>query len=166
MKKAVLLLGMLVPVAVGGLVNLLLPVPGLGAVCFTLLPLATTVFWFFLGRQYAHAPWCGPLAIVIGNAAGIVSLLLYLWQFLGKTDETRNTIVAVVSQLFSASVPSRLTGKAALLLSSSVNDVGSEAKVAVQVIVLVDMLAVFACGYAWGKRTRADGRKERSQSAG
>ena len=91
MKKAVLLLGMLVPVAVGGLVNLLLPVPGLGAVCFTLLPLATTVFWFFLGRQYARAPWRGPLAIVIGNAIGIVSLLLYLWQFLGRATrpETR-----------------------------------------------------------------------------
>ena len=163
MKKALLLLGMLVPVAVGGLVNLLLPVPGLGAVCFTLLPLATTVFWFFLGRQYARAPWRGPLAIVIGNAAGIVSLLLYLWQFLGKTDETRNTIVAVVSQLFSASIPSYLTGKAALLFPSSPNYVGSEAKVALQVIALVYMLVVFTCGYAWGRRKQAGHGTERSQ---
>lgn len=121
------------------------------------------MFCFFLGRQYARAPWRGPLAIVIGNAAGIVSLLLYLWQFLGKTDETRNTIVAVVSQLFSASVPSYLTGKAALLLSSSPNYVGSEAKVALQVIALVYMLVVFTCGYAWGKKSRrAMGRSDPS----
>ena len=54
MKKSVLFLLTLVPVAVGALANVLLTVPVIGAAGFYLLPLVTTAFWIYLGRQYAR----------------------------------------------------------------------------------------------------------------
>lgn len=80
MKKSTLVLLTLVPVAVGLVVNFTLRLPVIGSLLFFLLPLATTVFWFYLGGRYARIGWNVLCSLLIGNATGLLSLVVYVWQ--------------------------------------------------------------------------------------
>lgn len=145
MKKSVLLLLSLVPVVVGWLVNVLILVPVIGMAGFYLLPLLTTVFWFYLGKQYAKR-WKAVPAVLMAHTVGICSLLIYLWQFLLETDVTRSLTLAAFSQMFSASTPLYLIGRIAVLFESQPNYAGRTSMVAMQVIGLVYMIIVFSIG--------------------
>ena len=153
MKKSVLLLLTLVPVVVGYLVNVLIMVPIIGTASFYLLPLVTTVFWFYMGRQYARR-WKAIPAVLIAHTVGLCSLLVYLWQFLLETDETRSLTLAGFSQMFSASTPLYLFGGIARLVESQPNYVGRATMVAMQVIALVYMIIIFCIGIYWEKRKK------------
>ncbi|MBQ3535036.1 MAG: hypothetical protein IJA56_07760 [Clostridia bacterium] len=154
MKKSVLISLSLVPVVVGWFVNILILVPVIGMAGFYLLPLLTTVFWFSLGKQYARK-WNAVPAVLIAHAVGILSLLIYLWQFLFETDTTRNLSFAAFSQMFSASTPLYLFGRIAMLFESQPNYAGRASMVAMQVIGLVYMVIVFSVGvYLEKKQTK------------
>ena len=156
MKKTILIASSLVPVIVGYLVNYLVTVPEIGMKAFFLLPLLTTVFWFYLGKQYAHR-WKPAPAILIAHAVGICSLLIYLWQFLLETDQTRNILLAGFSQMFSASTPLYLFGGIARLVESQPNYAGRATMVALQVIALIYMILVFSAGlHSEKKRIKND----------
>lgn len=135
MKKSVLILLTLVPVIVGYLVNVLITVPVIGIASFYLLPLLTTAFWFYLGKQFARK-WKPVPAVLIAHTVGICSLLVYLWQFLLETDETRSLTLAGFSQMFSASTPLYLFGGIARLVERQPNYAGRATMVAMQVIAL------------------------------
>ena len=155
MKKCVLVLLTFAPILVGYIVNCTILLPGIGVLLYYALPLLTTVFWFWLGMQFARSAWKTIPAILIGNATGIVSILVYLWQFVLETDETRNMILAGVSQMFASSAPSFWFGRIALLFESKPNTIGMASMVALQVISVVYMIAVFSAGFIWEKvRTR------------
>ncbi|MFR8088204.1 MAG: hypothetical protein ACLU6B_06855 [Lachnospirales bacterium] len=153
MKKSVLLLSTLVPVVVGYLVNVLIMVPIIGMASFYLLPLVTTIFWFYMGRQYARR-WKAVPAVLIAHTVGLCSLLVYLWQFLLETDETRSLILAGFSQMFSASTPLYLFGGIARLAESQPNYAGRATMVAMQVIALVYMIIIFCIGIYAEKRKK------------
>ena len=55
MKKCVLVLLTFVPFIVGHIVNRSISIPVIGSIVFYVLPLLTTAFWFYLGRQYARS---------------------------------------------------------------------------------------------------------------
>ena len=157
MKKSLLLLLTLVPIAAGWLINALFFVPPIGMAAFYILPLLVLAFWFHLGRQYADTAWKALPSILIGNAVGIVSLALYVWQFIFETDETRNLSVAAFSQMFTAGTPMYLWGGIARLFETQPNYAGRTAMTALQVISLLVMMLVFAVGYCWQKKKcRAD----------
>jgi len=154
MKKSVLILLSLVPIVVGWIINILIMVPVIGMAGFYLLPLVTTVFWFFLGKQYARK-WNAVPAVLIAHTVGIFSLLIYLWQFLLETDVTRNLTLAAFSQMFSASTPLYLIGRIAVLFESQPNYAGRASMVAMQIIGLVYMVIVFSVGlFLEKKRTK------------
>ena len=115
MKKICLVLLTFVPCLVGYLVNISIRLPVIGSIIFYVLPLFTTVFWFYLGRQYALSTWKTVPALLIGNATGVISLLIYLWQFFLKTEATINLTLASISQMFSAAAPTYLLAKIAVL---------------------------------------------------
>lgn len=105
------------------LINLLILVPVIGSLCYYLLPLLTTAFWFCLGKQYVRR-WKPVPAVLIAHAVGICSLLIYFWQFFLETDETRNMVLAVFSQAFSSSSPLFLFNWIALNFESQPNYIG------------------------------------------
>lgn len=147
MKKLLLILSALVPVLAGCVVNFTLRFPVIGPLLFQVVPFLTTVFWVFLGWQYARARWKALPAVLTANSLGIVSLAVYLWQFLSSTDETRNLALAGASQMFSAATPSWLLGRFAILFESQPNYVGRSAMLALQVLALAYMVLIFVCGY-------------------
>lgn len=148
MKKLLLPLSALVPVLVGYLVNHTLALGGVGTAIFMTAPLLTTAFWAFLGWQYAQAGWRLFPAVLTANSLGILSLGVYLWQFLARTDETRDLMLAGASQMFCAATPTWLLARIAILFESQPNFVGRASMTALQVVGLLYMIAVFACGYA------------------
>lgn len=155
MKKRTLVLLTFVPVLAGYIRNLTILLPGIGALLYYTVPLLTTVFWFWLGMQFAHAAWKTVPAILIGNATGVVSILVYLWQCLLTNDETRNMGLMGVSQLFGSAAPSFWLGGIALRFESAPNTIGMASAVALQVLSVLYMIAVFLLGFLWEKvRTR------------
>ena len=151
MKKHVLVLLTFVPMIAGCIVNLTILLPGIGTFIYYVLPLFTTAFWFYLGRQFAHTDWKTIPAILIGNATGIVSILVYVWQYFLETAETRNMTLAGVSQMFSASAPYYLLARIALLFEREQNTIGMASAAALNVIAVVYMIAVFCVGILWEK---------------
>ena len=151
MKKHVLVLLTFVPIIVGYILNLTIQLPGIGALLYYVLPLLMTVFWFWLGRQFAHTTWRTIPAIIIGNTTGIVSILIFLWQFVLETEETRNMALAGFSQMFSTSAPYFLFSSVALLFESEPNTIGRAFMIALQIISVVYMIAVFCVAILWEK---------------
>ena len=80
--------------------------------------------------------------------------MIYLWQFLIQTDETRRMFLAGWSQMFSASVPLYLLGGIARLFETRPNYVGSASVVALQVLALVYMMIVFVVGFLHKKNKK------------
>lgn len=156
MKKSVLILLTFIPIIVGYIVNFTIRIPVIGMMIFYALPLLTTLFWFYLGRQYARSLWKTVPAILIGNATGVVSLLVYLWQFLLETDETRNLTLAGASQMFSASAPTYLLARLAIFFEEQPNYTGRTAMVALQVVSVVYMIMVFCMAVFWEKKKQKE----------
>lgn len=156
MKKRNLVLMTFVPVLIGYLINTTIFIPVIGMLIFYVVPFLTIGFWFYLGSLYSETTWNALASILIGNAIGILSLLLYLWQFLLKAEETRNLTLAAFSQMFSAATPLYLFGKLAILFETEPNSIGRNSMVAMQVISLVFMIVIFTCGYFWGRKHREE----------
>ena len=152
MKKTVLVLLTFVPFVVGYAINLLLAVPVLGAVLYFVLPFVALGFWFYLGNLYSKTNWKALPSILISSATGILSLVLYIWQFLIESDATRNMFFAALSQMYSTSTPMYLFGGLARLFESQPNYAGRASFLALQVIAVVLMIVIFSGGYFWGKK--------------
>ena len=152
MKRGPLTLLIFVPIVVGYIVNIFIMVPVLGMLLYYTLPWLMTVFWYRLGRSYIRHGWKPLSAIALANVPGVTSLLLYLWQFLLETDETRSMFLAGLSQMFSASTPLYLFGRLATLFETQPNYAGRSSMVALQVIAVVYMAAVFTTGVIREKR--------------
>lgn len=152
MKKSTLVLLTLVPVAVGLVVNFSLRLPVIGSLLFFLLPLATTVFWFYLGGRYARIGWNVLCSLLIGNATGLLSLVVYVWQRVFLPEENVNLFLVAASQMFSAATPTYLFGRLAMLFESQPNFIGEATALALQVIAVLYMIVVFGLGYVWEKR--------------
>lgn len=151
MKKRVLVLLTFVPIIVGYILNLTILLPGIGVLLYYSLPLLTTAFWFWLGMQFARSTWKTIPAILIGNATSVGSLLIHLWQSFLTTDETRNMALMGFSQMFGSSAPGFWLARIAILFESEPNTIGMASAVALQVISVVYMIAVFLVGYIFQK---------------
>ncbi len=147
----VLILCSFIPIIVGYLVNILIMVPLIGMTGFYTFPILATICWFHLGKEYAKK-WKTLPAILIAHALGIISLIIYLWQFLLETDVTRNMFLSGFSQMFSASTPLYLLGFIARFFESEPNYAGRASMVALQVIALVYMIIVFSIGIYFEKK--------------
>ena len=152
MRKSQLVLLTLVPIIAGWLINALLLVPVVGMLMFYVFPFCVLLFWFWLGKQYARSGWNLVVSVIISSASGLISLALYIWQFLFETDETRNFFLAGLSQMYSASAPGYLFGWLARMFESQPHHIGRGAFLAMQVITVVLFMIVFICGYIKGKK--------------
>ena len=148
MKKIILIILTLVPILIGWLINVFIHVPKVGMALLYVLPFVVLVFWFWLGRQYAKTDWRPLSAIIIGSASGLISLVLYIWQFHILTEEGRNMFIAGLSQMYFAAVPEWIFARSGLYL-------------VIHIIALVLMIAVFTFGYLTGRSAENNETKEK-----
>ncbi|GAA0337819.1 hypothetical protein GCM10008967_30100 [Bacillus carboniphilus] len=57
-----------------------------------------TAFWFWVGYRFTLLPWNKLKSFIVGNSIWLLSLLLFIWQFVVLDDESRNLILAGLSQ--------------------------------------------------------------------
>lgn len=157
MKKWLLVAFTFVPILVGYLINRFLLLPVIGSLLFYVLPLATTVFWFFLGRWYGRSSWKTVPAILIGNGTGLVSLIITFLRYLPGTPETGTGILWFLMnqfQLYTDAAPIYLLAKIALLFEPQPNYMGRASMTALQVLSVIYMIAVFLLGFFWERRKK------------
>lgn len=156
MKKLLLLLYVLTPTIVGYIYDLLLPYP-IGGILPYIMPVLMIIFWFWVGGQFARTRMNLFQAVLTGNSVGLISLAVYIWQFLLTADEQRNMLLARFSQMFGAVTDILTVRIAALFIPES--DVYGAAQttnmiLAMQIINLIVMIIVFTLGYLWRKRKK------------
>ncbi len=113
------------------------------------MSIATLIFWFILGRAYVKV-WRYLPGVLIGNAVGFLSLLIYLWQFLLFGDDQRSLFLAGLSQMFSASTSDLMTARIAILFEPSPTAITQVSFTAMQILGLLVMILIFTAGYIEG----------------
>ena len=146
-NKKILIPLTFIPIIIGYLINRTIMLPHIGILLFYVLPFIVLIFWYWLGRQYAKTNWKPISAILIGNMTGALSLAMYFWQFVFTNDESRSSFFAVLSQMFSAAVPTYLFGRIAMLFETQPNYAGRTTMVVMQIMAVMLMIIIFSVGY-------------------
>lgn len=114
------------------------------------LTLGFVVYWFWVGRQFAHTKMNKCLSFLGGNSLWGISLGLYIWQFVFVDDSSRSMFWAGLSQqyeLFMVPISTRI-----VILYGNVIE-GTQ----VSILSYILMLFIFTLGfiYEWIKARRA-----------
>lgn len=158
-KKWFLVLLTIVPIPVGYLINLLVANymdSFVGRFSYYILPLLELVFWFWLGFRFSRTTWCFGQSMLIGSMSGILSFVLYMWQFWRCSDAERNMFLAGLSQCYLCSTPMYLFLKISSLFDSDPNTIDQYDKLYLYIISVVIMTAIFALGYWWEKKKQKE----------
>lgn len=155
MKRVFYLLFIFAPALIGYIYNSMLIkiifIPLFGTLIFYLVPFAMLIFWFWVGQKFAQTKLNIFPAVLLGNSIGIISLPVYIWQFVILSDQQRILFFAAFSQFFSISI-NYLTLKIAVLFEPQKNYIGSVTLTASQIIGLITMLLVFTVGFIYKKK--------------
>jgi hypothetical protein len=108
-------------------------------------------FWFWVGGKFAQSSMKILASVLIGNLLGIVSLFVYLWQYLLIPETHRNHYLATSSQYFSDTI-SVFIGKLAYLFEPNKNVIGMVTYTAIQILGLLLMIIIFTIGFKFKKR--------------
>lgn len=106
--------------------------------------LVFAVFWFWVGIKFSCISGNKVKGFFIGNSVWLLSFLLYLWQFVLLDDESRNLLLALISQYYI--LPFIWSGtKLSLLFTDVIHGT------TITIIAFLSMLLVFTVGFIVGK---------------
>jgi hypothetical protein len=107
--------------------------------------------WFWVGGKFAKMKIKAFPSILIGNSIGIVSLIVYLWQFFIVSEVHRNLTLAGLSQAFSASTGMHII-RLAILIQPEKYAIDRTTVTIIQILGLILMIIIFTIGYYFNKR--------------
>lgn len=55
------------------------------------------IFWFFAGKQFKNSGLTKIKSFILGNSLWMISLIIYIWQFLLLDDTRRNLFLARIA---------------------------------------------------------------------
>jgi len=172
----------LAPALIGYIGNILLiwfikipRIPVLSTLLFYALPISVLVFWFWGGMKYSRTKLPAIAAVLIGNSIGIISFLIFIWQYFLVPEENRNFTLMAWSQHYwslPGIVVGRIYGRIYGIITRPISlfpylrDLHSGETVTITVtaeetfiifgrlaaVTLLTMIAVFISGYLFGKR--------------
>lgn len=151
MKDLKLGLFALSSILIGYIYNLTLLTPVVGTLLFWLMPFVLLIYWFWVGGKFAEGINNPIIAIIFGNSFGVISILLYIWQFNFLSDAKRSMLLAGFSQVFSAPL-SWITVRLGVLFEAKSGMISQTSLNAMQVIGLLIMVVVFTIGYSRGRK--------------
>lgn len=119
-------------------------------------PFMMIAFWFFIGSRYAKSQMSYIRSVLFGNSIGLLSLLLYLWQYSDFSGSPQNEFLGTVARCYTwplswfsgifAMPYEALSGHSAELMRSIryyvIEPTGA----------LIIMITVFSLGYLFTKR--------------
>ncbi|MCB2290750.1 hypothetical protein LGK97_13470 [Clostridium sp. CS001] len=149
-KKLSVIIFMFIPTTIGYFYNILFT-PTLASFLFYILPIFMFFLWFWVGGKFAQMNIKVLPSILVGNSIGIVSLIVYLWQFGLVSEAHRSLTLAGLSQMFSASTGMYIV-RIAILIQPERNVVGHSTNTIIQILGLILMIIIFTIGYYFNKR--------------
>lgn len=141
------------PILLGYIFNVVILLPIMSNFLSWIFPFIQLIYWFWVGKKFSLHIDKPANAILLGNIFGIISLLVYFWQFVTLTDVNRNLWLAGFSQMFSCSL-SGLSFKIVILLNLNSGAITQALVNSIQVTGLVLMISVFSIGYIYGRKQR------------
>jgi len=153
-KKLSLIIFVFIPTIIGYFYNILfIPALALASFLLYILPVFMLSLWFWVGGRFAQMNVKAVPSILIGNSIGIVSLIVYLWQFSLVSEGHRNLTLTGLSQAFSASIGIYIA-RLAILIQPEKNFVGHVTITIMQILGLILMIIVFTIGYYFNKKKK------------
>lgn len=116
---------------------------------FYSLPLAAAAVWVWAGWGYAHSGLRFFRSLLAANWLVLLSLPVYIWQFLFVSDAVRSIWLAVMSQC--TSIFSPLVAPIAVRFEPDPTSAGTAAYTAMFVLRVLLFLILFTAGYLAGK---------------
>ena len=84
MKTLRVSLLVLSPILIGYIYNILIFMPNSMIITIWLMPIAQLCYWFVIGGIFAQIYENSLRAIITGNIVGIISYVIYIWQFIDR----------------------------------------------------------------------------------
>ena len=157
MKTWKLLLLALVPGVLGWLCNYLMAVSLTGgpdfllSLAFYLQAPAVVVFCLWLGRRCGCSERRYPISLLMTQWPSLVSFVLYMWQFLFVSDESRSSLLAGLGQYPATPL---ISPASRLVWPFAGNSWGTLETTAAIAISLLMLAALFSLGFLWGQRRK------------
>lgn len=146
MNKTKLILMATSPILIGYMLNYLLRfIPFL----IYIAPFLMIAYWFWVGMKFAKIVKKPIIAISLANCIGIISILLFYWQFVILQASERNSAIASFSQMFTT--PLDYISALIRLLYELPREITQVTTLAMQIFEIVLMIIVFSCGYFYKK---------------
>lgn len=98
------------------------------------------VFWVYVGKQFGNLNISKVKSFTLGNSLWMISLLLYVWQFILLDISKRNFFIAGISQYYSLSFVS-----VSNMIISLFNN-GADSTM-VTIVAYIIMLIIFVIGF-------------------
>ena len=133
-----LLLVSLIPCLIGWLVSLIMPLNH-GYIIALAITLTFTVCWFLIGRRSCNGKSSILPSLLYAHSVGIISLIVYIWQFVIVDDTGRNMALAALSQYYTLATPLHVTAKLADLMFAN-------KLLGFQIVSLLFLIVVFLVG--------------------
>jgi len=155
-KKYKLILLLIFPLVVSLISNLLLTI-GADTDSYIFLYITTSIiyiwgfvaifFWFYVGIQFGNSETSEMKSFLLGNSLWMISLLLYIWQFILLEDEKRNLFIAGLSQDYALG----FVGVSAKIIGFFTNSIDGNAVIMISYLI---MLLVFTIGFLFAAKNR------------
>lgn len=158
MIKIRLILLAIAPMLIGYIYNLslLLMIPIIAQVLYYVVPILLIIYWYYVGEIYLKHIKNPFIAVLTGNSFAILSLVIYIWQFIILDDQNRSTIFAIIAQCFFAPIYI-LTAKIGPLFEPKPNSITQISVNVMNISALIIMVAVFVIGYMVHRRKALKG---------
>lgn len=153
-KKWTLFAAAIAPIPLGYLYNLLLGAGIAESLVLYLFPILLVGFWFWVGSLFCQASVPLSQALLLGHIPGILSLLVYLWQFHVVESAERITALATASQWYTSSA-TFFTVYIAVMLEPEQGVISEVTATSMQVLGVVFMVVLFLLGYTWRSKRDA-----------
>lgn len=155
-KKYKLILLLIFPLVVSLISNLLLTI-GADTDSYIFLYITTSIlyiwgfvaifFWFYVGIQFGNTEISEMKSFLLGNSLWMISLLLYIWQFILLEDEKRNLFIAGLSQDYTLG----FVGVSGKIIGIFTNSIDGNAVIMISYLI---MLLVFTIGFLFAAKNR------------
>lgn len=149
-EKGMLCLLAFSPVVIGFFYYVMIQIPVIGTIWMYAAPFTVLYYWGWVGTVFygkIKQPWKG---ILLGNLAGIISFLLFIWQAAAVSPEARSFVLNSLSQMFTLPL-GFITMWIGLVIegTSDFQTASDFTVICAQVAGLLFMLVAFSVGYVY-----------------
>ncbi|MDF2544210.1 MAG: hypothetical protein K0S47_3928 [Herbinix sp.] len=134
------------------MISYIINIPIIFFIYWYVFPVLMALFWFWVGGKFAQSNVKIFISVLLGNLVGIISLLVYFWQYFLISDSNRNITLAPLSLMFSSTI-SIFIARLAYLFQPNKNVIDSLSMLStIQIMGLMLMIIIFTIGYYYKKR--------------